>query len=63
MLLVLDDRSLMARFSHRLIHEKVYRMSNFLVRLNHNLSKMKYHLSLTHTSSVERIESTMPGHA
>ena len=62
MLIVIDERSVMARFSRVLLHEKVYRISNFLVRLNHNLDETKYHLNLTHTSVVERAEAQMPEH-
>ena len=62
MLIVIDDRSVMARFSRVLLHEKVYRISNFLVRLNHKLDETKYHLNLTHTSVVERVEAQMPEH-
>lgn len=62
MLIVIDDRSVMARFSHLLLHQKVYRISEFLVRLNHNPDLTNYHLSLTHSSVVERVEAEMPEH-
>lgn len=62
MLVVLDDRSVIARFSRILMHDKVYRMSEFFVRLNHNPDLTKYHLSLTHTSVIERYDAVMPEH-
>ena len=52
----------MARFSRLMVHDKVYRISNFLVRLNHKVDETKYHLNLTHTSVVERVEAQMPDH-
>lgn len=60
--MVLDDRSVMAHFARMLLHDKVYRISDFLVRLNHNPDVTKYHLCLTHTSVVEQYEASMPEH-
>lgn len=62
LLLVLDDRSLIKRFSRVFLHQKVYRISDFLVRMNHNPAETKYHLTLTHSSVVESCDAAMPEH-
>lgn len=62
MLIVIDDRAVMRRFSRLLIPQKVYRIRDFLVRLNHDPSVEKYHLNLAHASVVERHDADMPEH-
>ena len=62
LLLVLDDCSLIKRFSRVFLHQKVYRISDFLVRMNHNPAETKYHLTLTHSSVVESCDAAMPEH-
>lgn len=63
MLVLLDDRSVMGRFARRLLHKKVYRISDFLVRLNHDVNQTKYHVVLGHNSVVDHFDADMPDHS
>lgn len=62
MLVVIDNRSVMARFARRLVQQKVYKISDFIVCLNHDPKETKFHLCLQHNSSVERVDMSMPEH-
>lgn len=58
----MDDRSVIRRFGRLFFHDKVYRISGFLVRVNHDPVHTKYHLSLEHTSCVELWDANLPEH-
>ena len=62
MLIVLDDSSVTRRFGHGFLEEKVYKISDFMVRMNIHPVDTKYHLNLLHTSVVQPFNATMPEH-